>query len=311
MLSRGGKAEQFTGEGSMIVADAAIDFIRRKTSSEQPFLAVVWFAAPHKPHVALESDRAAYPGEKPPLQRFYGEITAMDRAIGKLRQELRALGIEQNTIFWYCSDNGGLPGLSVTGGQGAKSSMFEGGLRVPAVLEWPARIPAPRVSALPCVTSDIFPTLLAAAGVPLPDDRPRDGVSLLPLIDGESSTRTQPIGFWRYYKIPTIEPPLAETLLKVQQAGESGVMPEPYDLSIPHRVKDSQQDRATWIDWPWKLHRLVAEDGTVSTMLFNLEADPMERTDLAPADPDRVAAMRGALEAWQASVLASENGADY
>ena len=189
--------------------------------------------------------------------------------------------------------------------------MFEGGLRVPAVLEWPARIPAPRVSALPCVTSDIFPTLLAAAGVPLPDDRPRDGVSLLPLIDGESSTRTQPIGFWRYYKIPTIEPPLAETLLKVQQAGESGVMPEPYDLSIPHRVKDSQQDRATWIDWPWKLHRLVAEDGTVSTMLFNLEADPMERTDLAPADPDRVAAMRGALEAWQASVLASENGADY
>ncbi len=127
----------------MVTADAAIEFIRKRAKSGRPFLAVVWFGSPHGPHEAVERDRALYKDQSKKLQNFYGEITGLDRAVGKLRKELRALGIQNDTIFWYCSDNGGLPGVGSTGGRGNKGNVYEGGLRVPAILEWPARIVKP------------------------------------------------------------------------------------------------------------------------------------------------------------------------
>ncbi|MGC9326012.1 MAG: sulfatase-like hydrolase/transferase, partial [Candidatus Hinthialibacter sp.] len=160
ILSREGNAVPLQGESSMITVDAALEFIRRQAESPQPFFAVVWFGSPHNPHIALDEDRRLYSDEKENVQHFYGEITAMDRAFGKLRRELRELGVHENTILWYCSDNGGLPNLGATGGRGHKAQIYEGGLRVPAMLEWPARIPHPQPNAVPCCTSDIYPTLL-------------------------------------------------------------------------------------------------------------------------------------------------------
>jgi len=109
ILSREGTAVPTKGESSMVTADAAIEFIRKHARSRQPFFAVVWFGSPHGPHQAIEADRALYKNQSERLQNFYGEITGMDRAFGKLRRELRQLGIRENTLLWYCSDNGGLP----------------------------------------------------------------------------------------------------------------------------------------------------------------------------------------------------------
>ncbi|HRX82696.1 MAG TPA: sulfatase-like hydrolase/transferase, partial [Pirellulaceae bacterium] len=109
IMSRKGKAVQTKGESSMIAVDAALEWMTEKTKADDPFLAVVWFGSPHSPHVAAEDDRKLYEDHSKALQNFYGEVTGMDRAFGKLRDSLTDLGIRENTILWYCSDNGGLP----------------------------------------------------------------------------------------------------------------------------------------------------------------------------------------------------------
>src|SRR5207248_8300258 len=76
--------------------------------------------------------------------------------------------------------------------------VYEGGLRVPGLMEWPARLKQPRVINMPCGTIDIFPTVLEVAGVQAPNDRPLDGISLVPLLDGRMSERSKPVGFWHY-----------------------------------------------------------------------------------------------------------------
>ncbi len=319
ILSREGIAVQTQGESSMVTVDAAIEFIRRHANSSQPFLAVVWFGSPHQPHKAIAEDLALYSDQSEKLQHFYGEITAMDRAFGKLRQELRSLGIHENTILSYCSDNGGLSGLGVTGGRGHKGSIYEGGLRVPAILEWPAYLPNPRITDVPCNTSDIYPTLLEIAGVQLDYQPSLDGTSLLPLIDGAMDARAVPMGFWDY-PIGGIGVPSHEwmlELLEAQKAGKEPDQPSRLRLDAGKLDKEYPEDtfpgHAAWLDWPWKLHRKESKDekGDVSLELYNLAKDPNEEIDLVVQYPALVESMKSALEDWQASVVRSLNGRDY
>jgi len=93
ILSREGKAVQTYGECSMVTVDAALEFIRKHANKPQPLFAVVWFGSPHNPHIAVERDREPYEGMEERLQHYYGEITGMDRAFGKLREELKTRGI--------------------------------------------------------------------------------------------------------------------------------------------------------------------------------------------------------------------------
>jgi len=199
ILSDKGRAVQTEGESSMVTVDAALAFIRRCVAEKKRFLAVVWFGSPHGPHQALEEYRRLYADEPKAFQNFYGEITAMDRAFGKLRGELRALGIRENTVLWYCSDNGALPKVGSSGShRGNKGQVYEGGLLVPAILEWPSRIPGPRTTNVRANTSDIYPTLLEIAGVRMEGQPPLDGTSLVPLIEGKMTERPKPMGFWDY-----------------------------------------------------------------------------------------------------------------
>ena len=105
-MSHNGKAIKTRGEGSEVIVDAALAFIKRAAAKDEPFLAVVWFGSPHSPHIGTEADLALYPDQPKNKRNFLAEITAMDRAMGKLRQGLRKLGMADNTLLWYCSDNG-------------------------------------------------------------------------------------------------------------------------------------------------------------------------------------------------------------
>jgi len=318
-LSREGVAEEFEGESSMVTVDAALDFIRDKSEQDEPFLAVVWFGSPHRPHIALERDKALYTEESDRLQNLYGEITAMDRAFGKLRDELQTLGIHQNTILWYCSDNGGLPESGATGGRAEKGSIYEGGLRVPAIIEWPERLREHRVTDVPCNTSDIYPTLLDIVGVEMDGQPPLDGISLTPLMTGDMNARPQPIGFWEYpaQGIRTPSDELMKELLEAQKEGKDVAHPELLRMDAGEITetypKGPYPGHAAWLDWPWKLHRIQGkgDDHDVRLELYNLDEDPNEQNDLASNDAERADGMRAALETWQASVTDSLNGEDY
>lgn len=317
ILSREGTAVPLQGESSMIAADAAVEFMREQAKAKKPFLAVVWFGSPHNPHRASAEDKAAYAAQGDKAD-FYGEIAGLDRAVGRLRAEIGTLGIRNDTLVWYCSDNGGLPRFGVTGGRAAKASIYEGGLRVPGILEWPVRIPKPRSTSAVACTSDILPTVLELTGVALPGKHPPlDGVSLVPLIDGKAEARPRPVGFWNnpVAGISTPSDQWMSELLAAQKKGDPIPHPERLrkdaaEIKTRH-PEDSFPGHAAWLDWPWKFHRIQAKGGDVKVELYRLSDDPQEAKDLAASEPERTRDYRTALDAWLASVARSLNGADY
>ena len=285
VLGRNGVPEKFHGDSSDVVTDEALKFIRKQAAAPKPFLAVVWFGSPHVPHEALPADKALYASLPEKEQNYYGEITAVDRSVGRLRAALRELKIADNTLLWYCSDNGGAAGPKSTGNlRGSKGTLWEGGLRVPGIVEWPARIPKPFVSEMPCSTSDIYPTILEATGAVVKNQiQPLDGISLLPLFDRNTESRPKPIAFWSNARSP--------------------------------------QSHAALLDWPYKLHTnpgagrgrkgQKGDEALPTVLLFDVSKDPKETTDLAAQQPERVAKMTAVCEAWKASVEKSLAGADY
>jgi arylsulfatase A-like enzyme len=182
-----------SGDDSTVVMDRAIPFIRSAVASNRPFFAVVWFHTPHKPVVDPELTTAV-----DGAAAYTDAIQDMDTQIGRLRAELDALGVRTNTMLWFCSDNGPENGVGQPGGLRArKRSLHEGGVRVPGILEWPAVVAAARTTDYPCVTSDYYPTILDALELTVTNQKPIDGISLMPLVTNASFNlpRGNPIGF--------------------------------------------------------------------------------------------------------------------
>ncbi|MDG2124326.1 MAG: sulfatase-like hydrolase/transferase, partial [Verrucomicrobiales bacterium] len=316
VLSREGKATELEGESSIIAADAAIDFIKQQTKQKEkkPFLAVVWFGSPHVPHRAAPEDLAHYQNQKD--AHWLGEITGLDRAVGKLRNALRHQNIADDTLLWYTSDNGGLKTAS-SGGRGKKGSIYEGGLRVPAIIEWPAKITKPRITKTPANTADIYPTVLDLLNIKPAYQPALDGISLAPVIAGTSDTREKPMGFWAYPGggIGTPSDKWMREELAAQKAGK------PYHDASRLRLdaagikknypRDQHPGHTAWIDWPWKLHQINGKKNLQTFELYNLESDPMESKNLATTHPDRTKTMHAALSTWLTSVVDSLNGNDY
>jgi arylsulfatase A-like enzyme len=137
-------------------------------------------------------------------QHYFGCITAMDLQVGRLRSEWKELGIAKNTMLWFASDNGPEGDNSNTSTyrgsaspyRGRKRSLYEGGIRVPGLLERPARIQLGTTTNISCSTLDYFPTILEVLGLKgagYPE--PRDGASLVPLFEGQMKERPIPIPF--------------------------------------------------------------------------------------------------------------------
>ena len=195
------ETENMDGDDSRVIMDRAIPFIQNAVKKDTPFFAFIWFHTPHSPVVGGDKYRAMYQDHPEPAQHYYACVTALDEQVGRLRAELSKLEVANNTMLWFCSDNGparqGSPRHVGSAGHlsGYKLSIQEGGIRVPGLLVWPDKIKQPITVSDPCVTSDYFPTILSSLGIPLPDDRIYDGLSLWPFIDGKAKERTKPIGF--------------------------------------------------------------------------------------------------------------------
>lgn len=282
-----GPAEGLTGCDSRIIMDKALPMIDRAVESGVPVFAVIWFHAPHAPVVGGPEYRALYPNQDEAAQHYYATVTALDAQMGRLREHLRDLGIAENTLLCFCSDNGpeGNPGptkrFQGTAGpyRGRKRSLYEGGVRVAGLIEWPAMIQSSRATEFPAVTSDFFPTVLNILGHRIPKDqqRPYDGVSLLPLIEGDGGERPRPIAF--------------------QTPGMATLSNEQYKLVHNENGQRSRSDNGKTPVAQWELYDLIR--------------DPSETTNIADQHPEVVAAMREQLAQWQASCAASARGEDY
>lgn len=341
-LSRnGGPPEVFHGESSEVVVREAIDFIDRSVASGKPFFTVVWFGSPHEPYSGLPKDLALYddlpakynrkkvrltsnetggPVTRPQgevLRERYAEITAMDRAIGMMRQHLADKRLRDNTLVFYCGDNGtSADGSLVTPHRGVKGQVYDGGILVPGIIEWPARIPKPRSTKIRASTSDLLPTLCSLVGHPLPS-RPIDGADLTPLIDGTMTARPNPLFFWEYAisgkgkSEPYIDPELQKgtTPLVKKAAGKS--TRDFSNLKHPTITDADYLGPRAIIDGRFKLVIHELRNGSVKQELFDLEADAAETTDIMEKQPEVTAKLQANMRNWQQSVLHSLTGADY
>lgn len=334
----GAPPEKFEGESSEILIDEAVRFIDQAKAAGKPSFTVVWYGSPHEPYSGLEKDLALYdelPDEyaertvrltsnetgqsverplRDVLRERYAEITAMDRSIGTLRAHLQQAGLRDNTLVWYCGDNG-IPtsGRATTPFRGQKGDVYEGGIRVPGLIEWPARLGPARSTPVNGVTSDMLPTLCEAVGAPLPD-RPIDGISLLPLIDGAMTERPEPICFWNFDPSeegsePYIEPALQDGTTPLVKAMD-GKFTRSF-RNVHHReIRERDYGGARAIlDNRYKL--VIDGDPDTGKELFDMRDDDAETTNLIDEKPQVAAELERQLREWQTSVLESLTGADY
>lgn len=189
--------DNLNGDDSRVIMDRVIPFIESSVRDNEPFFTVIWFHTPHLPLVASEEMMAAYKEYSHQEQLLYASITGMDTEMGRLWNTLERLNQDENTMLWFCSDNG--PEVGTPGSSGPfrerKRSLYEGGVRVPAFCVWPGGIEGGRTTEMPMVTSDYLPTIVDILGLDYPAKRPLDGISLKEVFSDISLKREVPIGF--------------------------------------------------------------------------------------------------------------------
>ena len=199
---------ELQGYSCQLVAEEAIDWLNSRKSKASPFFQFVCFHEPHEPVASPPVLVAGYPdATKKGEALYYANVENMDRAVGKLMAALDDLDLDESTLVFFTSDNGpetlnryknawrshGSPGPL----RGMKLHLYEGGIRVPGILRWTGRIDPGQVIDEPLASLDLLPTCCELAGVDVPPDKPLDGASFVPLLEGVEITRSKPL-FWHY-----------------------------------------------------------------------------------------------------------------
>ncbi|HBE72092.1 MAG TPA: N-acetylgalactosamine 6-sulfate sulfatase [Planctomycetaceae bacterium] len=244
ILGRMGLQEEYQGDSSEVIVGQAINFIEAACALERPSFTVVWYGTPHDPFIALPADAEKFADLDERSRQHYGELTAMDRSIGQLQAALNRLEITEDTLIWFCSDNGGLgritPG-TVGPLRGLKGTLYEGGLRVPGILHWPAKFQANRLRNYPAGVVDICPTICSLLGLPTDSlTSPQDGISLVPAIKGLESLRPSPLCF-RYQGHTAV---IDNNMKLIDFQGKQRRI-EMYDLSVDEAEQNNLADVAT------------------------------------------------------------------
>ena len=210
---------------------------------------------------------------------YAGMIEAVDKSVGRLRAALAKHDIDDNTLFIFSSDNGGVPGITRNLPlRGGKGSLFEGGIRVPTCMTWPAVVKAGATSDTPISSVDFLPTFVELGGSKLPTSQPVDGRSLAPVLRGDPKALKDRAIFWFYP-------------LYLQGGAGNAVVP----VHGTDRMYWRGVPAAAIVKGDWKLIRYFEDD---SVKLFDLAKDIGEHRDLAAAEPDRAKALRTELDTW-------------
>ena len=241
----------------------AIDFIQRH--KEDPFFLFISYITPHEPMEAKEEDLKRFAHIEDELRRTtLAMIACMDDNVGNMLEVLKKEKLEEDTLIFFLSDNGGYPGNGSlnTPYRGTKSQMLEGGIRVPFIMQWKGTLPAKKVYEEPVISLDILPTSLAAAGGEIKPEWKLDGVNLLPFIQGRDKGLPHEALYWRYKAWS----------------------------------KKPEQDGWAIREGDWMLVR----NGWAQTKpaLYNLADDPQQKNDLSQSQPERFENMLRKWDAW-------------
>ncbi len=260
-----------------MVVDEAIRWLKKERNASDAFFLYVAFHEPHEPIETAERFEKRYPQEDPSLAAHHGNITQMDHAFGRLMDTLDELGLRKGTMVFFTSDNGpAITGRHPHGSAGPlrakKGHLYEGGIRVPGIVRWPGHVEPGSTSDVPVSGVDLLPTLCAAADVPVPDDRPIDGTSFLPLLDGGSIERDTPL-YWQYNYArsdPKVAMRQGDWKILAHLSGR--------ELDAGADIRDADM-------------RAIKEAKLADFELYNLREDIGETTDLSEKRPDRLQSM--------------------
>lgn len=256
-------------------AREAVGFIDRHKN--KPFFLYLAFNAVHTPMHATDERLKKFQSITDKTRRTYAAMTlAMDEAVGKVLDKLRAEKLQEDTLVFFFSDNGGptMPGTSINGSRnaplrGSKRTTLEGGIRVPFVVSWPGKLPAGKVYEQPLIQLDILPTALAAAGVEVKAEWKLDGINLVPYLEGKNTAAPHETLYWRFGE---------------QRAIRQG-------------------------DWKLVRYDPVADGAgkgqgnATAARLYNLARDVGEKDDLAAREPDRVKELEAVWQKWNAQLV--------
>ncbi len=285
ILEHNGKEEKTQGYCSDVFADAAIRFIEAEPG--RPFFAYLAFNAPHEPLQVPDADLNPYLGLVPtrgtpnighPLpavipvdktERVYAMVSNLDRNVGRVLDRLDSLGLAQETIVVFLTDNGPQQPRYNAGMLDRKGNVHEGGIRVPCFIRWPGTLEPGRVVEQAAAHIDLTPTLLEACAVAKPESVAFDGRSLLPLLKGQGGDWPDRTLYFQWHRgdVPELHRAFAARSGRYKLVQPKGV--EPLPLPDPLHYE-----------------------------LYDMLADPLEMTDIAVQKPDIVSAMRRDYEAW-------------
>jgi arylsulfatase A len=277
------------GYSCQLVADEAIDWLDNHRHPKAPFFLNLWFHEPHAPIAAPDEIVSTYGELKDRAAVYSGTIDNTDRAISRVVEKLNQMGVRENTLIIYASDNGSYRDDRVGNLRGKKGSNWDGGIRVPGIFSWPAVIPKNRVEKQPAGLVDILPTLCGLLKLEVPQDRMIDGSDLSPMLKGKTGSfkRHQPM-FWHLQKSRPIV---------AMRDGDFSLVANP-DYEIP--TTNMFQER--WIP-------KVKDGGYKNFQLFDLSKDPGQTQNIATDNPELLKKLKAKLLEINQSIMA--DGTDW
>ena len=260
--------------------DRALQFIERNKS--KPFFFYFAHAMPHKPLAASEKYY------KQSDAGLYGDvISELDASVGQVLAKVKELGLDEQTLIIFTSDNGPWFGGSTGGLRGMKGTSWEGGYRVPCIARWPGKIPAGHLSAQPAVMMDLFATSLKVAGITEPADRVVDGKNILPLFASDAKSPHEIILGHQGARLATVR----DDRWKLHVLAANGRR-EP--LPAGERWIDPRAPDGVTLLAPYEQYQpsaypgLQSGDTATAMALFDLSSDPSEQHNVADKNPDVV-----------------------
>lgn len=259
-----------------IFSDQAIQFLRKHTDT--PFFMHMAYYSVHTKLQPVPKFIDNYKASKHPNPTYASMVEKMDQGIGRILAELDALGLRDNTLVLFSSDNGGICKISPqTPFRAGKGSYFEGGIREPLLIRWPAKVKAGSTSDVPVCGIDFYPTFLEAAGLPTPDNKLLDGLSLIPLLTGSGSIEDRAL-YWHF------------PVYLQKYAGAADDSHDPLFRTRPGSALRYGK---------WKLHEYF-EDGRIE--LYDLDKDLGERRNVAADHPEIAERLKTMLTNWRQQI---------